>query len=336
MNVTQTAGNAPTIVGLDIGYGFTKMSDGVRTVVFPSVVGDVVQADFDNELVNAGQGKVLTIDGARWFYGWHAQKHSRNPLALFARERTEQVDLMHVLLYAALAELDVRGAVAICTGLPVDWFADKDKTEHLLLGEHAFAVDDVPRRVSVIQTTVVPQPFGSFFDAILDEAGALVNVGLARGKVGILDVGTHTTDYALSDGLEYVAKASGSTTAAMSTAWRQIRDGIKAQWGIEYDLHQVDRLLRDGGMVTVRGEPHSINLLASAAVDSLAARVLAGARERWGTARDFARILLTGGGASYVKDQVQAVYPHVQILHAPNLGNLRGFYKYALRKFGRA
>jgi hypothetical protein len=60
---------------------------------------------------------------------------------------------------------------------------------------------------------------------------------------------------------------------------------------------------------------------------------LAGARERWGKARDFTRILLTGGGAEYVKEQVQAVYPHCQVLPVPNLGNLRGFHKYAIRKF---
>ena len=42
------------IVGLDIGYGFTKATDGERTVIFPSVGGDVVMADFDNDLVKAG------------------------------------------------------------------------------------------------------------------------------------------------------------------------------------------------------------------------------------------------------------------------------------------
>ena len=96
-------------IALDIGYGFTKSTDGERAVIFPSVGGDAVVADFDNELVRASKGKVITVNGQNWHYGHTAQKHSRNQLALFARERTEQQDLMRVLFYAALAELGVGG-----------------------------------------------------------------------------------------------------------------------------------------------------------------------------------------------------------------------------------
>ncbi len=329
------------IVGVDIGYGFTKATDGEQTVMFPSVGGDAVQADFDNELIKAGRGQMLTIDHKRWFYGWHAQRHSRNPLALFARQRTEQADLMRLLFRAAVAELGIANAtgsnpIAICTGLPVDWFDDRPALERLLLGEHVFTVGSGPsaqqKSVDVRQVFVVPQPFGSFFDQVLDAEGVLINAEFARSKVGVLDIGTYTTDYALSDGLEYVAKSSGSKTVAMSAVWRAVRDGIKAQWGIEYDLHQIDHLMRNGRTVTVHGVPYSIDALIEPAVENLAGQVLAGARERWGAARDFARILLTGGGAEYVKAQVQAVYPHAQILSAPHLGNLRGFFKYARRK----
>lgn len=286
------------VVSVDIGYGFTKATDGNKTVIFPSVGGDVVQADFDNELIKAGRGQVLTVDQARWFYGWHAQKHSRNPLALFARERTEQVDLMLVLFRAAMAELGVANAsssnsssltnsnrIALCTGLPVDWYDDKQELERLLLGEHVFTVGSGPsaqqKSVYVRQVFVVPQPFGSFFDQVLDAEGALINAEFARSKVGVLDIGTYTTDYALSDGLEYVAKSSGSKTVAMSTVWRAVRDGIKAQWGIEYDLHQIDHLMRNGRTVTIHGVPRSVDPLIEPAVENLAGQVLAGARERW-------------------------------------------------------
>lgn len=323
------------IVGIDIGYGFTKATDGTRQAIFASVAGDALQADFDNEVISAGRGHTLTVGGRACFYGAHAQKHSRNPLALFARERTEQKGLMEVLLCAALAELGAQDRVQVCTGLPVDWYQDKAELEALLLGAHFFEVDGQARSVHVTQAAVVPQPFGSFFDQVLDADGAVLNASFARAKVGILDIGTYTTDYALSDGLEYVAKASGSKTAAMSTVWRAVRDGIKAQWGIEYEMHQVDQIIRDGRLITVQGLPRSIDPLIRPAVDALADQVLAGARERWGTARDFARVLLTGGGAEYVKDQVLAVYPHAQLVPQAHLGNLRGFCKYARRKFAR-
>ena len=113
------------IIGLDIGYGFTKATNGAKTAVFPSVAGDVAQSDFGNDVIKASKDQVITLDGQEWFYGEQAQKHSRNPLALFARERTDQQDLMGVLFCAAMVELGVRGRYSLCTGLPVDWFSDR-------------------------------------------------------------------------------------------------------------------------------------------------------------------------------------------------------------------
>jgi hypothetical protein len=170
---------------------------------------------------------------------------------------------------------------------------------------------------------------------VLDDDGALINAPFARGRVGILDIGTFTCDLALSDGFEYVAKASGSRTVAMSTVWRQVRDGIKERHSLEYDLHQIDHILRNGQSVTVQGQDQDIGDLVQPAVDVLAQQVLAFARDRWGRARDFRRILLTGGGAVHIAEAVKQVYPHTLVLSEPHKGNVRGFLKYAVRKFSR-
>jgi plasmid segregation protein ParM len=321
------------IIGLDIGYGFTKATNGAKTAIFPSVAGDVAQSDFGNDVIKAGKDQVITLDGQEWFYGEQAQKHSRNSFALFARERTDQQDLMGVLFCAAMVELGMRGRLSLCTGLPVDWFADRKELEKLLLGEHTFEVDGDSWTVRVCRVAVVPQPFGSFFDQVLDGDGKLINAPFVRGKVGILDVGTFTCDLALSDGLEYVAKSSGSKTVAMSTVWRQVRDGIRERHGLEYDLHQIDHILRNGQTVTVQGQDQDIGDLVQPAVDALAQQVLAFARDLWGRARDFKRILLTGGGAYYIAETIKQVYPHALVLSEPHTGNSRGFLKYAIRKF---
>jgi len=327
--------NARTILGLDIGFGFCKATDGTRTAIFPSVAGDAVQVNYDNDIIKAGKGVTITLDGCDWFYGAHAQKQSRNTLALFARERTEQRDLMRLLFVASLVELGVTGGtVSMCTGLPVDWYDDKDELESLLRGPHTFKVGGLTRTVFVSDVATVPQPFGSFFHAILDDNGQIVNAHLARGKVGILDVGTFTCDLALSDNLEYIAKSSGSKTVALSNVWRQVRDGIKAQYGLDYELHQIDHILRNGQVVTVQSREHKIEYLVQPAIDALAQQVIAFVRDRWGSARDFSRIILTGGGAYYLASAIQRVYPHTIVLDAPHAGNLRGFYKYARRKYG--
>jgi len=324
------------IVGIDIGYGYTKGTAYGRTSVFPSVAGDAVRGDFDNGLVTSGRGSTLTVDGLAWFYGEQARRHSRNPVALFARERTEQRDVMRVLFAATLAELGItNGTVDVCTGLPVDWFADQDALSSTLRGAHSFTLNGVPCSVFVDRVAVVPQPFGSLFDVLLDTGGQLVNADLARGKVGILDIGSYTCDAALCDNMEYIAKASGSRTIAMSNVWRQVGDAVRARYGLDYEPHEVDAIMRNGRTVTVQGTDRSIENLIQPAVDAIAQQVLAFARDRWGSARDFKRVLLTGGGAYYLADAVRAVYPHTLVLSEPHAGNLRGFHKYAVRKFGR-
>ena len=324
---------ATQLVGLDIGYGFTKVTDGQRTLLFPSVAGDAVRAGFDNDVVRSDHGQTISLGGQEWFYGVHAQKHSRNPLALYARERTEQRTLIRLLFCAAMTELAIDGRVSLCTGLPVDWFSDREDLEGQLLGDHTFTADGIGHSVYVCRIATVPQPFGSFFDQVLDADGKLINAAFARGKVGLLDIGTFTCDLALSDGLEYVAKASGSKTVAMSSVWRDVRDGLRSRYGLDYELHQIDRILRDGLTVTVEGQDRNIEDLVRPAVDALAEQVIAFARERWGKARDFKRIMLTGG-AYHIADAVKRVYPHTLVLAEPHLGNVRGYLKYAVRKFG--
>jgi len=202
----------------------------------------------------------------------------------------------------------------------------------ILSGEHNFDVNGEPWLVFVDRVVVVPQPFGSFFDMLMDGEGRLVRPDLSRGKVGIVDVGTYTTDVALSDSLEYVAKASGSKTSAMSTVWREIRDDIRRLYGIEYELHEIDGLLLGGKPLIVQGKVVNINSLVQRAVDGLSKRVVSVCRETWGKALDFNLIILTGGGAPYVREAMGKVYPHSQVVFAPHVGNLRGFYKYMLRK----
>jgi hypothetical protein len=67
---------------------------------------------------------------------------------------------------------------------------------------------------------VVPQPFGSLFRALLSPTGVLADPdGLAGGRVAVLDIGMHTTDYALADALRYVERRSGSIPVAMARVY---------------------------------------------------------------------------------------------------------------------
>jgi plasmid segregation protein ParM len=224
----------------------------------------------------------------------------------------------------------------VVTGLPVNWYADRDKVVEQLSGRHVVRRVNgrqIVHRFTVDRVLVVPQPFGSLFEAILDPQGQIVDEDLAQGRLAVIDVGTYTTDYVLVDRLRYVERGSGTIATAMSKAYQLIGRSILDTYGLELRMHQVDRAVREG-QVTVFGERRSVDWLADPVLDAVAQEVLAEAGTLWGDGRDLKAILVTGGGAMALGERIGRRYAHARVLRDAALANVNGFYKYGQRKWG--
>jgi len=224
----------------------------------------------------------------------------------------------------------------VVTGLPVNWYADRDKVVEQLSGKHVVRRvngQQVVHRFTVDEVLVVPQPFGSLFDVILGPEGQIVDEGLAQGRLGVIDVGTYTTDYVLVDRLRYIERGSGTIATAMSKAYQLIGRSILDTYGLELRMHQVDRAVREG-QVTVFGEERSVDWLADPVLDAIAQEILAEAGTLWGDGRDLKAILVTGGGAMALGERICRRYAHARVLPDAALANVNGFFKYGQRKWG--
>ncbi len=322
-----------TIIGLDIGYGYTKAVGDGALVTFPSVVGQAEKIRYESDLA-ARNGRrdihLVTGEGER-FVGALALLQSR--VKWTPRERDRATSTLATLAQAAFSELGASGEVRLVTGLPVEWYSDRDKLAGQLRGRHAIRrVDGECATVEVVDVLVVPQPFGSFFALILDERGAIANEELARGRVGVLDIGVYTTDFILADCLRYVEPASGSLTTAMARVYELVGRAIQDTHGLRLDLHQVDQALR-AGSVSVYGAPQDISGLVAPHLDAVANEILSKAGTLWGDARDLAAVLVTGGGALALGERVARRYPHALVVPDANTANVRGFHRYGRRKW---
>ncbi|MGH8442503.1 MAG: hypothetical protein ACRETF_06315, partial [Nevskiaceae bacterium] len=67
------------VIGLDIGFGFTKATNGRETQIFKSVVGDAAEATFNEQLLpsKANAGRHLQINGESFYVGELAEQQSR-------------------------------------------------------------------------------------------------------------------------------------------------------------------------------------------------------------------------------------------------------------------
>jgi len=329
------------IVGIDIGYGYTKAVCQERQAIFPSVVGKAEQIRYENDLELApgcAREKTYVTDGGDRFVGELALLQSRVQWTLLDRSRVEDPSA-RLLFLVALSEVTAvdrcTQSFRVVTGLPVKWYADRQKLVTQWVGRHVLRQlngRQVVHRLSVDEVLVVPQPFGSLFDTLLGEQGQIVEQELARGRIGVIDIGTYTTDYVLVDGLRYVERGSSTISTAMARAFQLIGRSLLDTYSLDMRMHEVDRAVRRG-RVSVFGEEREIGWLVQPVLDAVAEEILAEAGTLWGEGRDLDAILVTGGGATLLGGRVRRRYAHARVLDDPSLANVRGFYKYGCRKW---
>jgi plasmid segregation protein ParM len=321
-----------TIAATDIGYGYSKALSS-RFAVFPSVIGPAVEVKYHNDLIGNGKARALEIDGERWFAGDTALLQSTFTISPRARQR--DTDVVKILTLFALQAVGLgEGEVQLVTGLPVAWYDDREEQIEALTGQHKYSFNNTNCTSRISDVLVVPQPFGSFFRAIISADGQLTDrEGLARRKVGVVDIGTHTSDYALSNALRYVEPKSGSIDVAMARVYELIQRGIEQENGRILSLQEAENVVRIG-VYRDAGQEVDAQAIRAAALETVGRQILAKATELWGDGRDLDAILVTGGGGHAFHRRIQEQYAQARLVDGPQKANVEGFYRYGLRKFG--
>jgi plasmid segregation protein ParM len=327
------------VAGNDIGYGYTKAvvrkgARAVKRVVIESLIGPAIDVRYHVDLMGNGNPHELETNGEAWFFGQDARMQS--PFTISPRSRDRDAETMRVLMLAALTRAGVTSAeVQMVTGLPVAWYEDKDELTTTLRGLHTFHLDDESGRVDVTHLLVVPQPFGSFVTAITDAQGKLTDPDdLARGKVSVVDIGMHTSDFALFDTMRYREPLSGSIPLGMARYYELIQRRVESEHGLQISLEEA-REACSTFKVRDHGDSVEVGSAVESAWNSISKRIVGKAQTLWDDeARTIDRVLITGGGAVPFERAIKARFPQAVKLDEPQMANAEGFLRYALRKFG--
>ena len=321
------------ILSVDIGYGYTKGvgPDGLR-FSFPSVIGTAEDIRFATDLIRGGQERPVKYGDWRFFYGEQAVLQSRIQSTIFDRSRVHD-NTYKMLFVAALVELAklVPGteSIKVVTGLPVEFFGDRPEVVKTFEGVYRINADGTIK-FTVESVVVAPQPFGSLFQELLNEHGKIISDSMENGRVGIIDVGTYTTDFVVSDALRYVQRLSGSIRIGWSKVISQVQQALGDQHMLELTLHEVDRVVQ-AKEVRVRGELVSLESLIAPAITDVQTAIIARARDLWGQGTNLDTVLVTGGGGPYLYDTIHDVYPHARLLNNAFWANAEGLYRFGQR-----
>jgi plasmid segregation protein ParM len=320
------------LIAIDNGYSHTKaLSLDGRRAIFPSVVGEVQQMHQD--LSNQDGYIQVELDNGKWFVGNAAIEQSRQQTRRQDRDWIKTPEYKALVL-AAITELTsgTNVSVDVVTGLPVDYFNDRQELISQLRGSHS--VDRPERnaqRVTISEVVCLPQGLAAVFSEALDERGNIKQGIFADGEIGLLDVGGHTVNVATFKELRAISKQTASIPAGMWGVLSEIGKRVNAAYpGLDLSGHELIDVVKTG-TIKRYGKKHDVSGIIQDTLRPFARRILAEASQAWGSTARLDVLLVAGGGANVVGPTITSEYPHAQIVKNPQWANTIGYLKFGRR-----
>ncbi|MDX8398269.1 MAG: ParM/StbA family protein [Mariprofundaceae bacterium] len=331
-----------TIIGIDIGFGFTKASDGKDFKVFKSIYGEAVDFQFKESLLKStddeDQHIQVDVDGTSYFIGELAERQSAN--RQFTLDQTQFVaNATKILALAAISLFSnqSRQSFKVVVGLPIGHYRQyKNELTSLLRQTHTITSrsgtgDNQPLQIAISNVSVIPQPIGSVMDRLLDSNGKATDQRFASEKIGIIDIGFKTCDFTISDKARYSERGSLTTQSGISKAFEIVASKLKDSCGINIELYRLFHAIETGN-IKVRGKGYDLRKITQQAFQQLAANIASDANRIWNDDWDMDSIMITGGGgavlASYLQPLLEGVVIPMEQDLDYRLHNVRGYYKY--------
>jgi len=310
-------------LGLDVGFGFTKVVTGDGKGKFPSVTGS-----YEENMLQDSGIKPIETEQESVFVG--SDRFMVGSLAVQRSERiytTREKNWIETPAYKALVKYACRVAglrgnekVRIITGLPVGHFR-RCKSSLVKTVKEVIGLETDVR--------VILQPLGSYFDCLLDDNAIVKDKEFLMSRTGIIDIGFFTIDFVTMQNLNFIKNCHESHEGGLSSAYRRIARHLYDVFDYKKEVYEMEPVVRDG-FVKVFGEKRDVKKTVERTLDELADEIEAKAKILWKEGSDIDFILVTGGGANALKGRFN-FYKHMRFVHDSQFANARGYFKYGRR-----
>ena len=183
---------------------------------------------------------------------------------------------------------------------------------------------------------VIPQPFGSMYDMVLDDAGKVGDRQLLQQKIGIVDIGFQTSDLTVSDRGTFLERASQSTETGVGRAFATIAGKIREKSGVTVELYRLYEAMEEG-RIKIRGDSFDLSRLIEHVLTQLATDIASDANRLWADEWDMDAIVITGGGGAVLAPYLAPLLSG-RVLRSTGrdarLNNVRGFLKFGVQTWG--
>ena len=328
------------LLGIDIGFGFSKTVTRFGADAFPSVVGDWTPAEVQIGGFDRTDGEALGYQGRQYLVGERALKVGRRLFVGLSREWLDTVPYRLLALNAIRRRIPESGLrVTVVTGLPVGDVPQHIETvKRQLEGTHRLEIlpSGRPWGVAIADVRVLPQPLGTVFSQVMDDHGNLTDARLVETRIGVLDIGFRTSDYFTLQGFEVISAQCLTRNTGIAELLLDVSREIASRYGVETDPHALnDVVLRK--TVPVGARTVDITGIVEPLLDRHAEAILAHGRMLWGDeARGLQALWMTGGGAQLLGGRLQQLAPHATLVSNARIQNAVGYYRFGCHRVKQA
>lgn len=321
------------LVSVDVGNGYTKAVSSTACETFPSVVAlEQGALSFDSMLSANGHDLVIDVAGERYALGKSAYKLGRMQTVDQGRDRIEGPSYKRLYLGALVSVARASGELAVVASLPVSWWeASRETARQVLAGDYGLKVQGrrIRYRVQPENVHIVPEGFGAICFEVLDSEGGVVYADLARQRVGVVDVGTYTTDLLFFDSLEIYPSRCAGDRLGMANLWQLVSEQVSKRHNRDLSIHEVDQAIHQG---YIRKGPHQLDISGEIerAAGALADSVRGLIASQWSGGDDVDVLIMVGGASPLIAHLLP--FPHVMLSGEPVLANVEGAFRFGLMR----
>ncbi len=333
------------IVGIDVGFGFTKAYNGKNSVIFKSLIGDATEIQFRSFLGDdsATSDLHITLGDKSYFLGNYAELQSNIRDSTLDQEKLIEEFVKILAIAAAGICTDTSAPINVVSGLPVGYLKrDSKKLKEMIRGAHDITFhnkdgQDVKKRIVIDKVHVIPQPIGSIFNLIFDDEGKIKDRALATQKIGVVDIGFKTTDFSIFDRLQYIERGSSTMDTGISKCFSVIANKLRQESNINIELFRMFKFI-ESGIIKIRGKEYNISNLKKRVYSHSASAIASDLNRLWENDWDIDSIILSGGGsielAEYLSPNIEGnVIPIPKNIDA-RFNNVQGYCKFGRYKWG--
>lgn len=324
-------------VGLDVGYGFVKVTDDNIGYSFPSVVGDssINPLSLDVKMNRSPIDNMrLSYKGKTYNIGKSAIKHS-NYLYRDLSVSRSYGNNFEIMFLAALSLMcnKPENEVCVVTGLPPQHMHMAEDINLRLRGQHNISVFKDNRfqdvKITIHDIDIVPQPLGTFWSQYLIQDNNDQNTADGM-RVGVIDIGFGTTDLAIIEDGEYIHEKSRTIPIGMSSTYKETSDEIFRRFGINKEMHSLDQIVIKK-TIKLANEEKDISDILAASYDKIAQNIIVEINSQWNH-KELDQILVTGGGGHEMSKHLLAYFPQAVLVNEPFTANCRGYLAWSRYK----